>query len=282
MKILKYLSILTVVLGLFSCEKHVINYHGQEDLPEGTAEFRVHYTEPIKVATANAFDSLFINNKLYANTTNLFTVRGVMPTANKYYVAPAGEINIKCYRGGVVAYDFNTTVKSGKQDIFIHNINEAPVVIDFAFPFEHTFDNSGNAEQWGTDSTAYVQFYNLMYEEYTSTSKVKYSGKIKYQYQDVRTKEWKDVGDYVAFGECSARTAVKVIKDTEISQGSCRIDYRILDEAGNVLKMTNSKGNVVDYSDWWNATIGRVYIHYITGSRTDKTVYAQVVTKTVL
>lgn len=60
--------------------------------------------------------------------------------------------------------------------------------------------------------------------------------------------------------------------DRLVTQGAERIDYRIrmVDNNGQdlgPLKVRNSTNAMVDYADWWNATIGRRMHHILAGYR---------------
>ena len=77
---------------------------------------------------------------------------------------------------------------------------------------------------------------------------------------DNRYPYWHDRG--------TAATAATFKDDSVCKVMFVREDYRILDEAGNVLQVRNSSGKMVDYSDWWNARVGKVYMHFLRGYRT--------------
>ena len=51
-----------------------------------------------------------------------------------------------------------------------------------------------------------------------------------------------NLGNPVAFGEATERAPILIVKTTHNSSGSCRIDYRILTEDGEVLQVANSGG----------------------------------------
>ena len=253
-----------MALALFvSCDKHEILYNTE---PVGDkAEIQIHYFEPVAAAAANYIDSVYINNTLYSSVLGsgqLLTYNGVPGgSAGRFFAVKAGEANIKFYRRDVIVYDVNVNLQSGKQNVFIHDLKKAPIVINNGYPYREMPTTS--VANWDTDSLVTVGFYNFLYE----TAGVPYSGKIQYQYQDYRTKEWKNVGKAVAFGEFSGRELIVVVKETFNSQGARRVDYRMLDDAGEILRVMNSSGGMVNYSDWWTATIGRHYMHIYGGFR---------------
>jgi len=278
MKILKYLTVIVSVIFFASCEKHDLTYAGETDLEQGLAELRIHYVEPLTSGASTRFDSLYINGKLYANSTNAFGVYNVMPNSNKFYAAKAGSVNMKCWRKGV-EYDFNFETTPGKQEVFLYDTEQDPKVLQTAFPYYSTLA-SGAATTWDTDSTAYVEFYNFMYEEY-GTKKVPYKGKLQCQYQDSQTQAWVNIGSPAGFGELSGRAPVKVIKTVHNSSGYRTLKYRLVDESGNVLKYTNSSGKEVEYTLSLSTYVGRVYMFYARGIRTSKSIPAGITTKTI-
>jgi len=253
-----------MALALFvSCDKHEILYNTE---PVGDkAEIQIHYFEPVAAAAANYIDSVYINNTLYSSVLGsgqLLTYNGVPGgSAGRFFAVKAGEANIKFYRRDVIVYDVNVNLQSGKQNVFIHDLKKAPIVINNGYPYREMPTTS--VANWDTDSLVTVGFYNFLYE----TAGVPYSGKIQYQYQDYRTKEWKNVGKAAAFGEFSGRELIVVVKEVFNSGGSRRVDYRMLDEAGEVLRVMNSSGGMVNYSDWWTGTIGRHVMHIYGGFR---------------
>jgi len=277
MKILKYLTILVSVIFFASCEKHDLTIANEEMLADNMAELRLHYAEPLKTGATYRFDSLYINNKLYANSTNAFGPTNVMPNSNKFYVAPAGTVNIKCWRKGELVYDFDINAKAGKQEVFMYDIEKAPYVYDSNFPYyDHAI--TGNPTLWGSDSTAYVELYNFLYEEY-GTNKVPYSGTLQLQYQDTRTEAWVNVGNPVKFGEGGGRSTVKVVKPAGATDVARTIKYRLVDADGNPLKYTNTSGKEVEYLLQYDTKSGRVYLFYTWGIRTSKSITAQIVAK---
>src|SRR3546814_1219252 len=83
------------------------------------------------------------------------------------------------------------------------------------------------------------------------------------------------LGSPVAFGEATSWEPVVVNKTVEVSAGTARIDYRIRligpdgSDEGSLQLLNTTSGAMRDYADWWNASIGRVYHHFLAGNRTE-------------
>ena len=268
MKYTKYLIFSLVLLLQFSCEKHEILYNtrpvGQND-----AEFQLHYFEPINNTAEHYIDSVYINNVLYSSVEGsgqLLPYNGIPGGATgRFFAVKSGDTNIKFYRDSQVVYNQNISLLAGKQNVFVHDLTKAPIVIDNKYPYKKNSIPS-TIVNWGTDSIAHVRFYNFLYEKDGSV----YDKAIQYQYKDARTKEWTNLGAAVEFGEATDWVTVKVIKEVLISSGKCKIYYRMLDENGDPLKIMKTNGSFVDYGDWWNAYIGRAYMHIFSGNRAKK------------
>ena len=132
----------------------------------------------------------------------------------------------------------------------------------------------------------YGNRFNMLFEDNTghpATPATPYPGKLKLQYQDNKTKEWVDVGDYVAFGEATERAEVRVRKpDGVITSGYESIMFRLLTESGDIFQY-RSGADVTAYSDWqYSRTlyIGRVYEYIIGGVRTGRSPSTSVYTWT--
>ena len=255
-----------------SCEKHVIEYDSTD--VTGLAEFQLHYFVPVVAGAANNIYKIEINGEQYANSTSPLSTYNAVPSGavGKFYTTKVGENNIKLYKGEdlELVYDQNVTLTAGKQNVFVHDFNKAPIVFDNGFPYESpTTEDTGELE--------WVKFYNFMYE----TEGVPTDLKLQYQAQyiiDNETKEksdWVNVGQPVSFGEATDWVPIHVNVSVEISSGYDRVDYRIrmIDAGGNdlgPLKIMNSSNNFVDYSDWWTGYIGRRYHHVLSGMRAAK------------
>lgn len=260
-----------------SCKKHVVEYDSY-NLPKESAEFQLHYFVPVVTGAANNITKVEINNQLYANSTTPLTPYNAIPSGGVglFFTAPSGLTNIKLYRGpnAELVYDQNVTLQPGKQNVFVHDFAKPAVVIDNGYPYTKITTDS-------TGTFAWVKFYNFLYETAGVTTPLK----LQYQYQyntdpgpatthtNLKS-DWINLGNPVAFGESTGWVQVPVIKhaDRLVTQGTERIDYRIrvIDDAGQdlgPLKIRNTSGNMVDYADWWNATIGRRMHHIFAGYR---------------
>lgn len=276
--IIKLLSLFFVLATLgTSCEKHVVEYDSY-NLPNTSAEFQLHYFVPVAAGAANNITKVEINNKLYTNSTTSLVPYNALPSGavGRFFTAPSGTTNIKLYRGASadLVYDQNCTLMPGKQNVFVYDFNEPPVVIDNGYPYDKI-----STEETG--DFAWVKFYNFLFE----TPGIKTPLKLQYQYQyntdpgpaathTNLMSDWINLGVPVSFGEATNWILVPVIKhaDRMIAQGSERIDYRIRMIGANgedlgPLQVRNSGGSMVNYSDWWNATIGRRVHHIFAGYR---------------
>ncbi|MBP5390676.1 MAG: hypothetical protein J6Y40_01170 [Bacteroidales bacterium] len=269
---------LAALLVLGSCTKHKL-WFPMDEMPKDGAEFQLHYFEPINNVAANNIDSVYINGTLYSSKDgggSLLPYNGVpCMDVGKFFYAPAGSVNIRLMRGGETIYDRNTTLEAKKQNVFIHDLNEDPIVVDNRYPYWNDRGVASTAATFGDDSVCKVMFVNLLYE----SPGVPYSGKLQYQYKrnDAGDDEpWNNIGDPVGFGEGTERTLVLIHYEggpTSNYYKSQRENYRILDENGDILQVLNSAGTkMIDYSDWWTARVGKVYMHIFRGYRTAKPV----------
>jgi hypothetical protein len=261
MKIVKYISLILAVVLTASCEKHEIDY-GTAPF-DNLAEFQLHYFVPVTAVAANNITKVEINGQLYANTKAPLATYNAIPSGavGRFYTTTPGNVNIKMYQGtdmGTLVYDQNVTLTAGKQNVFVHDFNQPPVLFDNGYPYQ-------KRQTVTTDSTAWVKFYNFLYE----TAGVPTTLRLQYQYIDYRTGALVNIGQPVRFGESTGWQQVTIVKSDLVSQGSQRVDYRIkvVDDAGNIvgdLQIRNSSGNYVNYSDYWTGYIGR-WVHHILG-----------------
>lgn len=275
MKHLKYLSFF-LLIGLISCDKHVIEY--DTEMVSGVAEFQLHYVVPVTSGAVNNIYKVEVNDQLYANDQSVLSTYNAIPNGSvgRFYTTSTGTNNIKLYKGSdlELVYNQNITLTEGKQNIFVYDFDEAPIVFDNGFPYEANITEH-------SDTTAWVKFYNFLYESGDQPTNLK----LQYQYQYpieynekgvvIRKSEWTNVGSPVSFGETTGWIPVIVHKSVPISSGYARLDYKIkvIDANGNDtgdLQIMNSSNNFVNYSDWWTAYVGRRYHHTISGMRAAK------------
>jgi hypothetical protein len=280
MKIIKNISAILLLVTAFSCQKHVVEY---DTTPIGdAAELQLHYFVPVAAVDSNNIYKIEMNGMVYENGTTssagVYSPAVVLSTYNavpsgstaRVYTTTPGQNNIKLYAGKTFrpVYDQNVTLAKGKQNVFVYDFNKPPVVFDNGFPYPKNVTAH-------SDSTAWVKFYNFLYENGTTPTTLK----LQYQYQytkDVVAKvksDWLNLGQPVSFGETTGWQPVPVIKEVELSSGSARIDYRIRmigpggEDLGS-LKVINASNAFIDYADFWTASIGRAYHHVLSGIRT--------------
>lgn len=269
----KLLIILALVLLGTACEKHVVEYDAELIDDESTAQFQIFYMVPVTTGTANNINKVELNGILLTNETTPLSTYNFIPSGavSKFFTTKPGTVNLKLHRGAVnnltLAYDQNFELPAGKYNVVIHDFNKPPVLIKNETPYP-----SVTTEFTGT--TAWIKFSNFLYE----TAGIPTALKLQYQFQYVvdnvtgQKSDWANVGKPVAFGEATGWEPVTVNKTVEISAGTARIDYRIRligadgSDQGS-LRVRNSAGSMVDYADWWNANIGRIYMHTLAGFR---------------
>ena len=271
MKILKYLTYsLAFLLVAASCDKHELMFDTKK---AEKAEFQLHYFEPIANNANYYIDSVFVDGVLYSSVNGsgqLLPYNGVPGGGiGKFFSATPGDHEFVFWRKGEIVYNQVVTLKEGKQNVIVHDMEKAPVIVDNGYPYQHV-SGTPTIATWDTDSLETVKFVNVLYE----AAGQPYEGKLQYQWQHPTTKEWHNLGEPVGFGESTERTKVTVIKTTHNSSGSCRIYYRILTEDGEVLVHKNTGGKDVNYSDYWTGYIGRSYMHFLSGVRSGSPVTA--------
>jgi len=261
---------MAVVLAV-SCEKNEITYNATP--LTNTAQFQLHYMNPLTSVAANYIYRIEVNDSLYTNRKAPLTPYNGAPAgaAGRFFTAEPGTVNIKMYQGPadtllVMVYNQAVTLSADKQNVVIHDFAQPPVVFDNGYPYV------GNITET-TDSTAWVKFYNFLYE----TAGVPTTLRIQYQYLDSRTNLPVNIGPPVSFGESTGWQPVTVVKKTTeiIAAGSRQIYFnmRVVDAGGNdlgKLSVMNTAGAYVDYSDYWTLYIGSRYHHMMAGFRAVK------------
>lgn len=277
MKILKNIVWIWLAVIAFSCEEHEIEYDAKPIV--GVAEFQLHYVVPVTAVATNNIYRVEIDGKMYSNASAPLTTYNAIPSGSVsgFYTAEPGTVNIKMYQGTdgtTLVYDQNATLVAGKQNIFVHNFNQPPVVIDNGYPYE-------KSSTLDTDTTSYVKFYNFLYE----TANVPTTLRLQYQYIFTRitfdengvkvtgAKDTLNVGPPVAFGESTGWQPVKVFKEAYNASGTARLDYliQVVDANGNItgrLQARTTGGTTQNYADFWTTTVGRNVHHVFSGLRT--------------
>jgi hypothetical protein len=263
----KYITIIFVItLTILSCTKHEILFD-TTDVDSSMAEFQFHYFAPVINNAANYIDSVFVNGVLYSSVKGsgqLIPYNGVPGGATgRFFAVKSGNVKFTLYRGANIVYDYTVDLKPGKQNIFVYDFTKAPIVFDNGYPYIDK-NRGATISGWDTDSICTVRFYNFLYE----TATTPYPGKIQYQYQHLRTKEWVNLGAPVGFGQATERVQILIVKSIFNSSGYQRVDYRMLDENGEILRQMSGTGAMINYSDYWTGYIGRSYMHIFGGVRT--------------
>lgn len=257
-----------------ACEKHTIEYDGTQIDDATTAQFQLHYMVPLTTGTANNINKVELNDVLLSNETTPLSTYNFIPSGSvgRFFATQPGTINLKLYKGAVtdlaLVYDQDFELPAGKYNVIVHDFDKPPIIIENETPYPKvTTENTG--------TTAWVKFYNVLYEQPGEPTPFK----LQYQFQytvDNETgekSEWTSLGKAVAFGEATGWEPVTVNKTVEVSEGLARIDYRIRligsdgSDQGS-LQVQDALGSMVDYSDWWNAYVGRIYHHMLAGYRT--------------
>ena len=261
---MKYISLILAVVLMVSCEKHEIQYDAEP--VADMAEFQLHYYVPVTAVAANNITKVEINSKLYANTRAPLATYNVIPSGavGRFYTVNPGSVQIKMYQGvdmTTLVYDKTVTLTSGKQNVVVHDFAQVPKVFDNGFPYEAVMTTL-------TDSTAWIKFYNFLYE----SAGVPTTKKLQYQYISTRTSALVNIGTPVAFGESTGWEKITVVKTDLISQGARTISFRIkeVDDSGVVigdLQVMGTGGAFAAYTATSSLTIGRRYHHTMAGFR---------------
>ncbi|AUC86600.1 hypothetical protein CW731_00160 [Polaribacter sp. ALD11] len=274
---MKYLAkiglFLVCTFLIVACEQHFVEYESTQVNDGTTAQFQLHYMVPMSGGNANSINMVELNERLLTNETSSLPTFSYIPrgAVGKFFTTESGIANLKLHKGAVanldLVYNRDIDLPVGKSNVIIHSFDEAPIIIENKVPYP-TITTANTGE------TAWVKYYNILYEAPGVPTLLK----LQYQYQYTTDNEtgdksdWINVGNPVAFGEATEWEPVTVNKRVEVSSGNARIDYRIRligqdgSDQGN-LQVTNSRGNTVEYSDWWTAYVGRVYHHMFTGYR---------------
>lgn len=274
MKILKYIPLALVALGLVSCEKHEITFpmHNVNDM----AQVQLHYFVPMATSTANNIFKVELGDQVIVQPNNaavISTNNGTPGGAGgRFYTVKDTETTLRYYKGASheLVYDRNIKlIPNRKQNVIVYDFDKDPLIIDTGYGEDgFSFDVTPTYQ---TDSVGYIRFYNLLYE----SPGVPYQGKLQYQSR-YRSKwlnndwtEWRNVGKPVGFGECTDWETVSFDRPQGASYGNTNIYYRLLDEDGNELQIMNASGKYVNYSDYWGLYVGRRNQHFLRGYRTD-------------
>lgn len=266
MKTIKYLLFAIPVAALIaSCDKHEIEYADSVSVGDN-AMFQVSYIAPVASNTSNGLDSIYIDDKLIAgaNGSQLLSSGKPLPEGlsnytSKFFVASKGSHNMKLWKKGNVVYDRDITLATGRQKVFVYNLNEDPIIIDELYPYTVT-SGQPTTDTFDSDSLATIRFFNFVWQNSTTP----YPGKLQYQWSNNSDGkyiigDWHNAGEPVGFGEATEHCPVIIHKTVFNSSGYQTIRFRCLNEAGDVVKGT---------TDYWTFYIGRRYNHFLRGCLT--------------
>lgn len=266
-------------LAFCGCSKHEITFP-TVDVGNNIAEVRVFNYIPNTLASNVLFNYGTINNSPIVTSGYSLAQWGSRPSSSGvFYKVDAGSVTLNLYKNAGdtdPAYTATFNVAAGKTDIYITDFNSAPILVSSGYPLGYGEDVSA--------VNTYVRFLNLLCE----TSGVPYTGKLQYQWALItkdlsgtaaNVSSWANVGGPVAYGEVTDWATINISDFmsflghpiTAIDPGQCYVYYRIVDESGNVIKVANSKGVMLDYFDYWSAYAGRHCTHIEKGIRTSKT-----------
>lgn len=266
MKIIKYLGLVLIVATAFSCTKHEVVYDA--DTITGTAEFQLHYYNPVTTVATNNINRVEVNGQLYSNIKAPLTTYNAIPNGGvgRFFAVAPGSVNIKLYQGAVdpltLVYDKNVTLTEGKQNVFVHDFTKDPIVYSNGYPYQRNTTAI-------TDSICWIKFYNILYETAAlGTTTLR----LQYQYIDFRTNLPVNIGPPVAFGETTGWQPVTVVKDNNISAGSRLMTFKIktVDAGGNIigdLQIMGVGGTYAAYTSTFTCAIARRYHHIMSGFR---------------
>ena len=306
-KILKYtVMIFTAAFFMMSCEKNVLDYDVTRD--SSKAYVQLLNQIPFPVGTEYNFYKAELNGVDVCHNGNaLLNSWSFIPSGSvgAYYETPAGQASIKLYQGAnrVLKYDQTIQLKEGKQGLILYDLTKPPIVIDE--PDYYIIDRTS----YYTDTITYIRFFNLMREKIGVESNLKLQYQYQYVYNPIYTEAdelagkipagsklgdavpaanrirspWINLGAPVGFGEDTGWQIVPVKKETWLTQGSARVDYRALVTQGGVVGVNMTANGVLicrtsrsasaltmsGYSDWWTGYIGRRQYHLFSGYRDD-------------
>ena len=276
MKKLSFIIAVLTVFALVSCEKHEILYDTHE-LENQSAEFQLHYFEPITNASANYIDSVFVNGVLYSSVNGsgqLATYNGVPGGATgRFFAVAPGSVKFTFWRKGQVIYDNVATLQKGKQNVFVTDLNEPPFVIVNDYPYKDKIirDKPTNAT-YNTDSIATGKIVNVLFESPGVPCQTKIQCQWRNDEKDANGDYvWHDMGGPIGFGEATPLCGFIVHKTAFNSSGYQTLYWRFLKEDGSTFTYTNSSGREVAFTDYWSTYIGRSYLYMLGGNRGQKT-----------
>ncbi|WP_291528929.1 hypothetical protein [Bacteroides sp. UBA939] len=305
-------------IALASCEKNDIDY---DAIPASEmAQIQITHFTPVERKPAFNIYKVELNGKLLSNDKSVLSYYNTNPGPHSSYIArfyttKPGKANLKFYQSTELneVYNQDVTLKKGKQNVIVYDYSKPPIVLDRDYDISYPLDPA--KASYDTDTISFVRFINLMFENDTQPTTMKFQYQYKYTLhplytiadekagripegkkvgdatRDATKSEWLNLGIPVAFGESTGFLPVPAIKTTYVSQGAARVDFRIVVSAENggvpgetvvddvdyQLRVINSSSKFVAYTDYWSQTTGRYQTHYFGGTRTQPTKTASVV-----
>lgn len=259
-----YLIVISV-LALFilaSCEKNEITFGNTDIDLTKSAQVRLVYDLPLITSTTLNLTRLKYNDQLVSEVST--ALGSIYPnSAAKYHVVPQGSVKIDAYTGttkDVVQYSNTFTVGSGKYTAFLYSQTEKPYVIQ-------DVDNFPSGDAWA-DTTAYIQFVNLLYKAdgvtpygtlYLKGRRGAGTTTNPYVYVNIAS---------VNFKEASQLIPYKLLKSAGVWSGTeSGMVFVAFDSTGAMLKhYPSSTGALADWSaTGYSLAKGRNYIFHMNG-----------------
>ena len=277
---MKYLYIFLLVAAV-ACSK---SESSPEDVNpdvnlQDAVEFQISYMEPVSNVIQNYISSISINGNLlesqYDYSNYILQTYSTLPSwaynsnLTPKYTSKAGDINLKFIRSGQTVYDKTFNLKAGFYSIIVYDLEKLPLIIPQKSPFEASTWNFTDFKK-GVDSVFAGMFVNLLYDG----GGVPFSGKAKLQYRPYGAEKWSDASSIISFGQYSPFYVmhfddngylVTPSDDDGVYSMYQRIDYRLVDEDGKVLKRVMNR-RPSDFTDYYQCRIGRAYLFFASGN----------------
>lgn len=264
--------------AIAGCGKPDLSLPPEGAFPSGGAMFQLTYVEPLEKKADNAIDSVLVNDILVSGSTESgqLAVNGTCPfgsseDAGAFYQVEPGNVNIKFYRKDSMVYNRTVSLKEGKYELFVYRLDMDPVILDWGAPVNETGQTSTGV--FSNNPVTRIRFYNFAFQEYPGTP---YSGPLQYQVRNENGSEWFNVGEPVGFAEATEYQDVTILN----TSGSEKLSFRVLTEAGVVLKVWNGS-RYVDAADQWTALSGTYTRHICCGVIAGKPKYGYIRTSPI-
>lgn len=257
--------IIIAVLSLFimaSCEKNEITFGNTDIDLSKSAQVRLVYDLPLVTSTTLNLTRLKYNDQLVSEVST--ALGSIYPnSAAKYHALPQGTVKVDAFIGttkDVQQYSNTFSVGSGKYTAFIYSQTEKPYVIQ-------DVDKFPTGDAWA-DTTAYIQFVNLLYKAdgitpygtlYLKGRRGAGTTASPYVYVNIAS---------VNFKEASQLIPYKLLKSAGVWSGTeTGMVFVVFDSTGGMLKhYPSSTGALTDWSaTGYSLTKGRNYIFHMNG-----------------